>query len=141
LLMSLTTPGRSAPTADKTMSCVIYLEITLTQISRLKPLGHLSSLSCLFFPFPHPPNRAGLTRAVHGARPAGALRASKSAILPICRTRGTGLAYTCFPSKRLKLLGHLSLISCPLIYSSSKLAVYRCNPHSGLAAVWGMLPG
>ena len=33
--------------------------------------------------------RVGLIRAIHGANPAGALRASKSAILPICRTHGT----------------------------------------------------
>ena len=36
-----------------------------------------------------PSLRSGrLTHAIHGARPSGALRASKSAILPICRIAG-----------------------------------------------------
>src|SRR6266404_8178844 len=54
-----------------------------------------------------PNRRVGLTRALPGPRPAGALRASKiaPAILSNPRTR---LGVTHFPGVRLRPLGHLS---------------------------------
>ncbi len=51
------------------------------------------------------------------------------------------IAFANSPRRFCKPLGHLSLISCPPIYSSSKLVACRCSQHSGLVAVWGMLPG
>ena len=42
----------------------------------------------------------GLTRTVPGARPSGALRASKSAFLPLCRTPLAALAGAPTPSEQ-----------------------------------------
>jgi hypothetical protein len=44
-----------------------------------------------------------VTRAIPGARPAGALRASKSAILPICQTPAGGVRVRCPTGDRLRL--------------------------------------
>src|SRR6267154_2688354 len=82
-----------------------------------------------------PNRRVGLTRALPGPRPAGALRASKiaPAILSNPRTR---LGVTHFPGVRLRPLGHLSTRAARVPEAAPAIKSVRCTGWDGLGPSW-----